>query len=235
MADETVETKPKAKNIHEAIINVMNEVGYVRKTKSAKLDYTFAGEAALIAALRPAMVENDIYMSVIRYEEIQREVYETRSGSKMNSTRAKAVVRFTHAPSGTYIDVEALGEGADSGDKSTNKCATGAYKYALRQTFCIETGDDPDKDPSAGQERASIRSAPSKAAQSSNGAQSKAPTQSGGRTEKEFIAWAKTKGVRAAEIGQALVAAGITEFNPDHWDDMEKAVLDFAMQRDLSS
>ncbi|CAK0779069.1 hypothetical protein CCP3SC15_6260001 [Gammaproteobacteria bacterium] len=28
------------------------------------------------------------------------------------------------------------------------------YKYALRQTFCIETGDDPDKSPSQQQERA---------------------------------------------------------------------------------
>jgi len=30
---------------------------------------------------------------------------------------------------------------------------TGAYKYALRQTFLIETGDDPDKTQSADQER----------------------------------------------------------------------------------
>jgi hypothetical protein len=41
------------------------------------------------------------------------------------------------------------------GDKATAKAMTGAYKYALRQTFCIETGDDPDKDPSVDQERAS--------------------------------------------------------------------------------
>src|SRR3990167_1905296 len=35
------------------------------------------------------------------------------------------------------------------GDKSVNKAMTGMLKYALRQTFLIETGDDPDTAPSA--------------------------------------------------------------------------------------
>ena len=39
------------------------------------------------------------------------------------------------------------GEGSDTGDKASNKALTGAYKYALRQTFCIETGDDPASTP----------------------------------------------------------------------------------------
>lgn len=136
------------KNIHEAIVAVMKEVGYVQKQKAAELRYTFAGEAALIAALRPPMVEHGIYMAVIEIKDIQTLQYTTKSGTSMFKVSLVAVIRFTHAPSGTFTDVMATGEGADSGDKSFNKALTGAYKYALRETFCIETGDDPDKYPS---------------------------------------------------------------------------------------
>jgi hypothetical protein len=63
-----------------------------------------------------------------------------------------------HVHSDTYIDIQTTGEGADSGDKSSNKAMTGGYKYALRQVFCIETGDDPDKYPS--EERVTPKPAP---------------------------------------------------------------------------
>lgn len=130
--------------IHEAINKVMDEVGYVKKSKAANLNYSFAGEAALIAALRPAMVENGLYMSVQKVHSVTRENYTTAKGTAMVNTVIHATVRFAHT-SGEFIDVDAVGEGSDSGDKSANKAMTGLYKYALRQTFCIETGDDPDK------------------------------------------------------------------------------------------
>jgi len=141
------------KNVHEAILMVMGQVGYVQKSRSPNLNYSFAGEAALIAALRPHMIEAGLYMTVVDYREITRENYTARSGTPMNSTQVFGIVRFTHAPSGTFADVASIGEGADAGDKSANKAATGMYKYALRQTFCIETGDDPDTTPSSEQER----------------------------------------------------------------------------------
>ena len=132
------------KSIHEAINAVMNEVGYVKKSKSGGLNYSFAGESALIAAIRPSMVEHGIYMSVANIRELKRETYPTKSGTIMNNTIITGVVRFAHV-SGSEILVESIGEGSDVGDKSANKALTGLYKYALRQTFCIETGDDPDK------------------------------------------------------------------------------------------
>jgi hypothetical protein len=133
-----------AENVHQAINQVMNFVGYVQKQKAAQLNYTYAGEAALISALRPQMVEAGLYVAVVAIKDVVRGQYTTAKGSVMNSVDLVAVIRFTHAPSATFIDVEALGSGADSGDKASNKALTGAYKYALRQTFCIETGDDPD-------------------------------------------------------------------------------------------
>jgi len=38
------------------------------------------------------------------------------------------------------------GSGFDTAEKTVYKAMTGAYKYFLRQLFCIETGDDPERD-----------------------------------------------------------------------------------------
>jgi hypothetical protein len=145
------------RDIHAAILAVMREVGYVQKERKDGLNYSFAGERALIAALRPSMIDHGIYMAVVEYREIDRSDYMTANQKPMNSTSVHGVVRFTHVPTGTFVDVASIGEGADNGDKSANKAATGMYKYAIRQTFMIETGDDPDATPSDGQERAASR------------------------------------------------------------------------------
>lgn len=138
-----------AKNIDEAIVQVYAAVGYVQKKKHGDgLRYNFASEADLIGALRGPMTAAGIYMRVLSYLDVQRVVGSSggREPKPMNITTLRAVVRFTHAPSGTFVDVEALGEGSDSSDKSGNKAQTCAFKYSLRQLFCIETGDDPDQD-----------------------------------------------------------------------------------------
>lgn len=140
-------------NIHTAINVVMDKVGYVQKERASGVPFTFAGEAALIQALRPEMVEHGIYMSVSKIKDVVRTEYQTKGGTVMQSTLITATMRFTHAPSDTYIEVEAVGEGSDASDKSANKAMTGLYKYGMRQTFMIETGDDPDKsqpEPSTG-------------------------------------------------------------------------------------
>jgi hypothetical protein len=67
---------------------------------------------------------------------------------------AAVTYRLTHAPSGESEDCQVLGEASDAGDKAAPKALTGAYKYFLRQTFLIETGDDPDRYTSADQEAA---------------------------------------------------------------------------------
>ena len=132
----------------------MSKVGYVQKEKKQGLNYSFASEKALIEALRPEMVAAGIYMHVSEMRNVETKTYETKGGSLMNHTLVTAVIRFTHTPSNSSIASLAIGEGADTGDKSANKAMTAAYKYALRQTFCIETGDDPDNTPSDTQTRA---------------------------------------------------------------------------------
>ncbi len=136
-----------------AILGVMGEVGYVQKETKGGLNYSFASEAALIKALRPAMIEHGVTVHIHDLPSIEQAPYVTSNDKAMNRTIAHGIVRFSHPASGDYIDVHAMGEGADVGDKAGNKAATGLLKYALRQTFLIETGDDPDSTSSNGQER----------------------------------------------------------------------------------
>ena len=142
-----------ASNIHEAIIEIMKEVGYVQKKKSGKLPYSFAGEAAFIKAVRPTMIEHGVFVYPFSVDELNLEGYLTSSGTHMNRTTAKFGFRFVHAPTETFFEVQVLGQGADVGDKDANKAMTAALKYALRQSLLIETGNDPDETPSKEQER----------------------------------------------------------------------------------
>ena len=146
------------KNIHEALHAIYKEVGYVQKQSNQNLKYTFAGEGAFIRELRPAMIENGVMVSVIKMDSLTQELYQAGYEGKTQMMRSTihGVVRFTHV-SGTWIDVEVYGEASDTGDKSVNKAMTDLYKYALRQTFMIETGDDPDK--SAPEERSVVAEA----------------------------------------------------------------------------
>lgn len=144
------------KTIHEALAAIYREVGYVQKlgkVDSFGAKYTYAGEADLIAAVRPSMVDHEVYMHVAQVLNREHESFTNARGTLMHHVRLDLVVRFTHGPSGTSVDCMASGEGIDSGDKATPKALTGAYKYAIRETFCIETGDDPDGTPSSEQER----------------------------------------------------------------------------------
>ena len=147
---------PVENNIHEAIAAIYREVGYVHKggrVDSFGAKYTYAGEADLIAAIRPSMVDHQVYCHVAQILNRESESFTNAKGTMMHHVRLDAMVRFTHGPSGTSIDCMSSGEGIDSGDKGIPKALTGAFKYALRQTFAIETGDDPDVMPSSEQER----------------------------------------------------------------------------------
>ena len=139
--------------IHTAINAVMGKVAYIRKEKTGGLKYSFASESAFINAIRQHLVDEGVYVHPYRVESINLDSYETRNGSTMNMATAVVTYQFQHAPSATSIEVTVIGQGADTGDKATNKAMTGAYKYALRQTLMIETGDDPDRTASQEQER----------------------------------------------------------------------------------
>lgn len=132
-------------NVYEAIVAVMQNVGYVQKVKTAGLNYSFASEADLIAALRPHMVAVGLTCRPVSQVLIADTEFTAKSGSIGRRILMAVTWEFVHAKSGSSAQVVTHGEGMDFGDKATNKAMTDSMKYALRQTFVMETGDDPDR------------------------------------------------------------------------------------------
>lgn len=65
---------------------------------------------------------------------------------KQMVTEVKIKYRFYDSETGEFLEGEAAGQGADSGDKGIYKAITGAIKYIYMKTFNIPTGDDPEND-----------------------------------------------------------------------------------------
>lgn len=136
------------KTLAEAMHAIMQEVGYVQKTgkfSGGGASYKFAGEADFIAAIRPAMIKHGVVFSVSSVDNYN--CVPVMNGNGKPAYHVTGIWNFTlrHVSSSSEIRVCGVGEGHDSLDKASYKAATGALKYALRQTFIIETGDDPDK------------------------------------------------------------------------------------------
>lgn len=136
--------QPAHDSLIKAKLAVMEDVPYVQKTSAQNLNYKFAGEADLIAKLRPEMIRHGIAVSPVSVDELRQDEYSSREGKRMGHLLARWTFRFTHVTSGEFENVQVLGEASDTGDKCAGKAATIALKYALRQFFLIETGDDPD-------------------------------------------------------------------------------------------
>jgi hypothetical protein len=151
-----------ASNVFEAITAVMGDVAYVKKEGRMESGqrYKFVQAEDIVAALRPSMVQHGLCMFPTHIDKVLDETYETQRGGKMNRVVLSVQYVLAHGPSKTDCTVAAIGEAADSGDKACNKAMTAANKYALRQAFQIETGDDdPDKHASQDQERAALPAA----------------------------------------------------------------------------
>lgn len=130
--------------VHQAIARVMRAIEPVAKSSAPGLKYRALMEADIMAAVRPAMIENGLTVIPVAVDLLDSSVSETRSGTRMQRVAIRVVYRLTHAPSGESVDVATVGEAADNGDKALAKSMTIAWKYCVRQTFAIATGDDPD-------------------------------------------------------------------------------------------
>jgi len=142
---------PEVKMSHEQAISVyinrvMTDVGYVQKKDENKFQkYKYAGEGALLAALRPAMVRHGLVLfpSVKHVSPID----------EYGNTTVTVEFTLTHAPTGAVWTKPLIGVGVGNdrnskggvGDKGVYKAITGAVKYMLFKLFLLETGDDAEK------------------------------------------------------------------------------------------
>lgn len=133
-------TEPKKKplTIHQRIFAVMQAISYIQKgDKKVNNQYTFVSHDAVTAAIRPHLLEHGIVV-------IPSVTNHTQDG---NRTEVDILVSFVNvdAPD-DKVEIQFFGYGVDQQDKGPGKAFSYAKKYAFLQLFCLETGDDPERD-----------------------------------------------------------------------------------------
>ena len=141
---------PPVKATHERVIlvymnKVMAEVGYVQKKDENKFQkYKYAGEAALLATLRPSMVKHGLVL----FPSVQS----VSPIDEYGNTHVIVNYTLSHVSGAVWphgLQMAGCGNDRNSkggvGDKGVYKAITGANKYMLFKLFQLETGDDAEK------------------------------------------------------------------------------------------
>lgn len=151
-------------SVFQKIFAVMAELPWLEKDGQVSIGgrggYSYATEAGFIAAVRPLMIKHGLIILPVNVDSDTRPVIisETKNVND-NDVRVEKVSYFTSMnvtymivdiDNGESVTIQMAGSGIDSGDKSVYKALTGAFKYVLRQSFMIGTGDDPEASDSDG-------------------------------------------------------------------------------------
>ncbi len=132
-------------SIYNAMLLIQEELTAITKDqRNGQQGWKFRGVDDVMNTLHPILVKHKVF-ACPKVLDIQRTSTTTSKGSCLNYATATVEYKF-YDESGDSISVTVVGEGMDSGDKATSKALSIAYKYAMFQTFCIPTEDDPDKD-----------------------------------------------------------------------------------------
>ncbi len=125
-------------NIYQRMAKVMQAVSYVQKEdKKVNNQYTFVSHDAVTAKIRPALLEAGI-MPVVTVKS------HSQDGNRTEATIGVRLVNVDQPED--FIEVESFGYGIDPQDKGPGKAISYAFKYAMLKVFCLETGDDPERD-----------------------------------------------------------------------------------------
>ena len=111
------------------------------KTNEEK-GFDYASIASIIIKAREAMIEEKVIIIPLKLNQVVQ---------KGNDVIIDMVYRFYDTEPNDdgkcdYMDVNIPGEGCDKEGWAVYKALSGAYKYAITQTFAIPTIDDAEKD-----------------------------------------------------------------------------------------
>ena len=133
--------------IYKLIGQAISKIGAIGKDKkNLQQGFMYRGIDQVYNALNPVMAELGIFIAPEVIDQ-KREERVTQKGAILTYTLL--TMRYTvYAPDGSSVSMTVVGEGMDSGDKSSNKAMSVAMKYAMFQLFCIPTEEmkDPDAD-----------------------------------------------------------------------------------------
>lgn len=120
-------------------------VGIGKNGRNEQQKFKFRAIDDMYGVIAPLLVKNKLLL-IPSISDLSREARETRSGSLQTFTVVRVAYRFVSTEDGSFIEFTYAGEAADSGDKSTSKALTMAFKYFLIHSLCIplEGMDDGD-------------------------------------------------------------------------------------------
>jgi hypothetical protein len=136
------------KNVYALIAAVSAEIaktGISKDRNNVTQGYKFRGVDDVYNALAPLISKHGLVIvpRIMSRECVERQ---TAKGGTLFYTTVEAEFDFISAHDGSKVVARTYGEAMDSGDKSTNKAMSAAYKYVTFQTFCIPTEGDNDAD-----------------------------------------------------------------------------------------
>lgn len=153
-----------SENIYQRMSKITAEISAVAKNLqvgTGKSSYKAAGEADILASVKPIEAKNGVYSYPVEREIVESGTMEreTQYGKSVQLyMRIRVVYRFLCVDDPTsYIDIVSYGDGVDPQDKAPGKAMTYADKYALMKAYKIITGDDPDQNMSEEHKRVDTR------------------------------------------------------------------------------
>jgi hypothetical protein len=140
------EAPPAPRGLYAKLHAIMSECGYIQKDGENKdQNYKYVSDKAIKEKLQTLMVKHKLL-----FVQKSATVTDLKTGLGKYANQVIFVTRlaysFVDIETGESLDGECDGAGSDWLDKGIYKAITGASKYALRNTFMIPTGDDPEQD-----------------------------------------------------------------------------------------
>lgn len=147
-------------NIFQRMLAATSEINRVAKNLKVDISksqsYKAVAESDVLEAVKPIEEKYGIYSYPISRKVIKDETYTTQTTYDGKTTekntfflRIETVYRFVNTDNPSeYVDITTYGDGVDTQDKAPGKAMTYGDKYALLKAYKIQTGDDPDANPS---------------------------------------------------------------------------------------
>ena len=128
-----------------AVMAEMSSAGIGKDRKNAAQGFNFRGVDDVYNALSPVLAKHKLCMlpRVVSREVTERQ---TQKGGTLFYTVLLMEYDLVSGVDGSKHTIAVVGEAMDSGDKSTNKAMSAAFKYAAFQAFCIPVEGTPDAD-----------------------------------------------------------------------------------------
>ena len=125
------------KTLAAKMATIMGELSRLPKTgRNDFHKYDFLEESVLVDAVRPLLAAQGIGVS--------QQILEYSQDGNRSIVHLKIIYR--DGDSGEEMFSTGIGEGVDKSDKGLPKATTSAFKYALKNTFLISSGDDVEND-----------------------------------------------------------------------------------------